>query len=125
MCSRGLGPIASRCGWCRGGRARRSRGCDGASIVRHVRLHEMSCAERAVERKLARQDTGGDDAGQLARVVARCLLVSAAHTEEVEHSGLWLENCAATDCADFDRGHGDRDLEVAIDTGKSQSTFDI
>lgn len=68
----------------------------------HMRPDKMSRTQRAVERKLSRKDTGGDDAGELARVVARRFLVGAAHAEEVEHSGLWLEDCTAADGADFD-----------------------
>jgi len=40
--------------------------------------------------------------------------MGAAHAEEVEHGGLRGEEGAAADGADFDAGHGDGDLEVAV-----------
>jgi hypothetical protein len=42
--------------------------------------------------------------------------VCATHAEQVEHCGLWLENSATADSADFDGGHGDRNLEISIET---------
>jgi hypothetical protein len=40
--------------------------------------------------------------------------VGAAHAEKVEHGGLGLEDCAAADGTDFDGGHRDGDVEVAV-----------
>jgi hypothetical protein len=85
----------------------------------------MSRTECAVERQLSCEDTSADDASELAGVVARCFLVSATHAEEVEHGGLRLEDCAAPNGANFDRGHRDGDLKVAIDAGGSQFMFDL
>jgi hypothetical protein len=45
--------------------------------------------------------------------------VWSADTKEIEHCRLGFENCAAADGADFDAGHADGDLEVAVETGKS------
>jgi hypothetical protein len=42
--------------------------------------------------------------------------VCAADAEEVEHGGLGLEDGAAAYGSDFDGGHGDGDLEVAVYT---------
>lgn len=83
--------------------------------MRHVRFNEMASAEGAVEREFAGKDTRSNDAGELARVVAGGSGVSAADAEEVEHGGLGLEDGAAADGADFDRGHGYGDLEVVAD----------
>lgn len=58
--------------------------------MRHVRLDQMSSTQCAVQRKLSCKHTGGDNAGELASVVAGCLLVGAAYTEEIEHGGLRL-----------------------------------
>jgi len=44
--------------------------------------------------------------------------VCAAHAKEVEHGGLGREEGTAADGADFDAGHGDGDLEVAVVTGR-------
>lgn len=102
VCGGCLRAIASRCSR-RGGRCSRgSRGCDCASVVRHVGLDEVACAEGAVEREFSCEDAGANDAGELARVVAGCFLVGAAHAEEVKHGGLRLEDCAAANGADFD-----------------------
>ena len=68
----------------------------------HVCLDEVASAESAVEGEFACEDAGGDDAGELAGVVAGGFLVGAADAQEVEHGGLGLEDCAAADCADFD-----------------------
>jgi hypothetical protein len=40
--------------------------------------------------------------------------VGTANAEEVQHARLGFEDGAATDGTDFDGGHGDRDLEVAV-----------
>lgn len=63
--------------------------------MRHVALDEVTRCECRAEGQLTRQDTGGDDAGEFARVVAGVGGVGAAHAEEVEHSGLGFEDGAA------------------------------
>ena len=40
----------------------------------------------------------------------------ASDAEEVEHSGLRLQNGAAADGSDFDGRHADGDLEGAVET---------
>jgi hypothetical protein len=40
----------------------------------------------------------------------------ASDAEEVKHSGLGLEDRATTEGANFDGRHGDRDLEVTVET---------
>ena len=56
----------------------------------------------------------GDDLGELLRVRAGVRGVGAADAEHFEHGGLGLQDGAAADGADFDGGHGDGDLEVAV-----------
>jgi hypothetical protein len=82
----------------------------------HVRLDEVASTQCAVERQLTCEHTGGDDARKLARIVARRFGVCAAHAKKVEHGRLRVENSTATNGADLDGGHGDGDLEIAIDT---------
>lgn len=81
----------------------------------HVRLHQVSGREGRAERQFARQDAGGDDARELARVVARLAGVGAAHAEQVEHGGLGLEDGAAAYGADFDARHRDGDVQGAVE----------
>lgn len=83
----------------------------------HMRLHEVARGQRGAQGEFAREHAGGDDAGELACVVAWVRGVGAAHAEEVEHGGLGLEDGAAADRADFDAGHGDGDLEGAVVAG--------
>ena len=85
--------------------------------MRHMRSNEMACSKRGVQAQLTSQHRGGDDAGELSGVVTWVGGVWAAHTEEVEHSGLGLEDRAAANGADFDGGHGDGDVEVAVVAG--------
>jgi len=85
--------------------------------VAHVRLDEVAGGQGGAEGQLAREDTGGDDTGKLAGVLARRGGVGPADAEKVEHGGLGFEDGAAADGADFDAGHGDGDLEVAFETG--------
>lgn len=85
--------------------------------MRHVALNEVTGREGAAEGELTGEDTGGDDTGELARVVTGVGWVGAAHTEEVEHCGLGLEDGPTAEGADFDRGHGDGDLEVTVEAG--------
>ena len=80
-----------------------------------MRLDKMTGAQSAVERQLSSENAGTDDAGKLACVVTRSLLVRAAYAKEVQHSGLGLKDGTAANGADLNRGHGDGDLEVAVD----------
>ena len=82
-----------------------------------MRPDKMTSAQSAVERQLSSENASTDDAGKLACVVTRNLLVRAANAEKVQHSGLGLKDCTAANGADLNGGHGDRDLEVAIDAG--------
>lgn len=82
--------------------------------MRHVGFDQVAGGEGGAQGQFAGEDTRGDDFGELLGVGARGGGVGAADAEEVEHSGLGLEDGAAADGADFDRGHGDGDLEVAV-----------
>jgi hypothetical protein len=100
-------------------RARRGRPTRNITpVVRHVRFDKVARAQGAVEGQFTGQDARGNDARELARIVAGRGLVGAAHAEQVEHGGLGLEDGAAADGADFDGRHRDGDLEVAVDAGK-------
>lgn len=74
----------------------------------------MPRTQRAIQTQFTGQHTRRNDARELARVVAWGFRVGAADAEEIEHGGLGLEDCAAADGADFDAGHGDGDLEIAV-----------
>ena len=82
--------------------------------MRHMRLHQMARRQRRTQRQFARKHTSSNDASELARVVAGVSGMGAAHAQQVEHGGLRLEDGAAADGADFDRGHADGDLEGAV-----------
>jgi hypothetical protein len=100
-------------------RARRGRPTRNITpVVRHVRFDKVARAQGAVEGQFTGQDARGNDARELARVVAGRGLVGAAHAEQVEHGGLGLEDGATANGADFDGRHRDGDLEVAVDAGK-------
>jgi hypothetical protein len=75
--------------------------------VGHVRPDEVAGGEGAC----------GDDLGELLGVLTRSGGVGAAHAEEVKHGCLGLEDGAAADGADFDRRHGDGNLEVSFEAG--------
>jgi hypothetical protein len=102
------------------GRRRRRRGRSGRNItpvMRHVRFDQMTSTQCAVEGKFTGEYASGDDASKLACVVAWGGGVCAADAEEVQHCGLGFEDGAAADGADFDGGHRDGDLEVAVYAG--------
>ncbi len=82
----------------------------------HVCLHQMASSQRRAQRQFAGENPGSDNTSKLARVISWISGMSAADAEEVEHSSLGLEDGAAADGADFDGGHGDGDLEVAVET---------
>ena len=67
----------------------------------HVCLDEVTGAQRTVEREFSSENAGGNDAGELAGVVARGSGVSASDAEEVEHGRLRLEDGTATNGTDF------------------------
>jgi len=78
----------------------------------------MARGERAAEGQLGGKHSCSDDARQLAGVVTGRSHVGAADAEDVEKGRLRLEDGAATDGTDFDGGHGDRDVQVAVDAGE-------
>ena len=82
--------------------------------MRHMRSNQMTRRQRSIQTQFTRQHSRGDDTRELSRVVARAFGVRAAHAQEVEAGGLGLEDGAAADGADFDGGHGDGDVEVAV-----------
>lgn len=90
----------------------------------HVCAHEMAGRERGAEGELAREHAGGDDARELPSVGARRRLVRATHAQEVEHGSLRRQEGPATNRADFDAGHADADLEVAVQTERGVSDED-
>lgn len=67
----------------------------------HVGLDKMTGGEGRAEGQFPGEHGGGDNARELARVVAGIYARGPAHAEEVEHSGLRLEDGPAADCADF------------------------
>ena len=78
-----------------------------ASVVAHVCFDEVTGSQRTAQRQFTGQDTSSDNAGQTTGVVTRIGGMSAAHSEEVEHGCLWLEDSTTTDGADFDTWHRD------------------
>ena len=84
----------------------------------HMRLDEVTGGEGRAQREFTGEDACGDDLGELLGVFAGGGGVSAAHTEEVEHGCLGLEDGAAADGADFDGRHGDGDLKVSLEAGR-------
>lgn len=81
----------------------------------HMGPDKVTRGKRAAETQLARQHAGGDNAREAAGVLAGAGGVRAADAEHVEHGGLGLQDGAAAEGADFDRGHGDGDLEGAAE----------
>lgn len=82
--------------------------------MRHMRLNQMSRLQRGIQTQLSRQHTRRDNPREFPRVVARVRGMRATDAEEVEHSGLGLEDRAAAYGADFYGGHCDGDVEVAV-----------
>jgi hypothetical protein len=77
---------------------------------------KMPGRERAAQREFSGQDRSSNDACELACVIARIGWMRSAHTEEVEHCGLRLEDCAATNRTYFDRGHRNGYLKISTET---------
>jgi hypothetical protein len=71
-----------------------------------MRPDQMAGCKSGVQRELTSKDGSGNNAGKLAGIITRIRWMSASHTEEIKHGGLGFENCAATDCADLNRRHG-------------------
>lgn len=84
----------------------------------HVRLDQMPGREGAAQTELAGQYGSGNDTREALRILAWVRGVGAAHAEEVEHGALGLEDGTTTDGTDFDRRHGDGDLEITIIAAK-------
>jgi hypothetical protein len=73
----------------------------------HVRADEVSGRKGGDEGKFARHDGRCDDAGELLCVRTWCCWMGAADAEKVENGTLGGQDRSASDCPDFDRGHGD------------------
>lgn len=99
------------------GRRRGRPGRISTAVVLHMRADEMAGSESTAQGQLTSEDGGGDNTGETARVVTRARRVSAADAEEVEHGGLGLEDGAAAESTDFERGHRHGDLEGAAEAG--------
>lgn len=95
----------------------------GATVVSHVCLHQVTGSEGTAKRQLSSQDTSSNDLRKLACVVARLAHVSATDTKKVKHGGLWLEDGTTTDRTDFNAGHGDGDLKIAVQARECQCIF--
>jgi hypothetical protein len=80
----------------------------------HMSPHQMPRRQRRIQTQFTRKHRSSNDTRELARIIAGRTGVGAANAEEVEHGGLRFEDRAAADCSDFDGGHGDGDLEVAM-----------
>ena len=82
--------------------------------MRHVCSDEMAGSECRTQTELTSKNGGCDDTGKLARVVAWIGGMRTADTKEVKHGLLRLKHSATSDCADFETGHADRDLQIAV-----------
>jgi hypothetical protein len=73
--------------------------------VLHVGPDEMTRRQCAAEGKLSCQRCRSHDTGQPASIVTRVGGVGAANTKHIKHGTLWLENGAATECANLEGRH--------------------
>ena len=78
-------------------------------------LNQMTRTKRRAQRDFTSKNTNSDDTCEFPCVVARVCRMRTTNTEHVKHSRLRLEDCAAAESTDFDRGHGDGNLEIAIE----------
>jgi len=96
----------------------RDRGCrsrgDVASVMSHVGSDKVASGKSTAEAEFPGQNACSDDASESPCVVAGVCEVSTADSEEIKHCALGFEDRATADGADFDAGHGDADLEVAV-----------
>lgn len=84
--------------------------------MRHVSLDQVAGSKGTAEGQFTSQDCRGNDAGKAAGVVARVGGVRSSDTEQLQHGALGVQDGATTESADFQRGHGDGDLERAAET---------
>lgn len=73
----------------------------------------MTSGQGRAKGEFASEGGRTDNASETTGVVAGVGGVGAAHAEEIEHGGLWLQDGATAEGADFEGGHGDADLEVS------------
>lgn len=80
----------------------------------HVSADKVACREGTAKRQFASEDGSGNDAGKALGIGAWLGRMRAADTEHVEHSALRVEDGTSTECTNFERRHGDRDLQVPV-----------
>lgn len=83
----------------------------------HVSPDQVASRQGTAKRQLTGQDTSSDNTGEAAGVLARARGVGATDTKHVKHGALGLKDSAAAEGTDFERGHGDRDLEGSAEAG--------
>ena len=74
----------------------------------------MPGSQSTAQAEFSSKHTGSDDARQLPSIVTWIRGMGASYAQEVQKSALRLEDCAATNCANFNTRHRNRDLESAI-----------
>lgn len=80
----------------------------------HVCLDKVASGKGAAQAELPSQNASSHNTGKFPGVVTGIGGVSAPDAKEVEHSALRLEDGPASNRADFNRGHGDTNLEIIV-----------
>jgi hypothetical protein len=62
----------------------------------------MSCSERTAQAEFTGKNSCRNDFGELSRVLARLGGVRSSHPEKIEHRGLSLQDCTATESSNLD-----------------------
>lgn len=86
--------------------------------MRHVSLDQVAGGESTAEGQLTRQDGCRDNASKAAGVVSGVGGVRSSDAEQLQHGSLGVQDGATAKGADFQRGHGNGDLERAAETGQ-------
>ncbi len=74
----------------------------------------MTGSKGAAETEFTGENPCTHNASEFSGVIAWICGMRTSDAEEIQHSALRLENGATTNGPDFDRGHRDADLEIAI-----------
>ena len=68
----------------------------------------MSSSQRAAKAEFASENTGGDNACELASIVTGVRGMRSSNAKEVKTGRLRLQHCSTAYCANFNARHRDR-----------------
>lgn len=82
----------------------------------HVRLDKMASGKGTAKTDFTGKDASSHNPSEFPGIIAGIRWVGPSDAKEVKHRALGFQDGPASNRADFNRRHGDTDLEVTVVT---------